>query len=69
MLVGDLTNVHIYKNHVDQCKEQISREPMKLPRFGLRRPKADNIFSYQYEDFKLYNYESHPAIKGQISAG
>lgn len=65
-LVGDLTNVHIYKNHVDQCKEQLSREPMKLPTLALCKPK--DIFSYTYDDFLIKDYESHPAIKGKISA-
>ena len=64
-LIGDLTNVHIYKNHVDQCKEQISRTPMKLPTLILNKPK--DIFSYSYDDFKINNYMSHESIKGQIS--
>lgn len=64
-LIGDLTNVHIYKNHVDQCKEQIDRIPMKLPILKLN--KAKDIFSYSYDDFKIQDYESHGLIKGEIS--
>lgn len=64
-LVGDLTNVHIYKNHREQCEEQLSRESMELPKLDLN--KAKDIFSYTYEDFKIENYESHPPIKGEIS--
>ena len=64
-LVGDLTNVHIYKNHIEQCKEQLSREPMRLPKLALCKPK--DIFSYEFEDFLIKDYESHPSIKGKIS--
>lgn len=65
MLIGDLSNVHIYKNHIEQCKEQISREPMKLPTLTIN--KAKDIFSYSYDDFKIKDYNSHGLIKGEIS--
>lgn len=64
-LIGDLTNVHIYKNHLDQCSEQLSRVPMELPKLKLN--KAKDIFSYQYDDFNIVDYKSHPQIKGKIS--
>lgn len=64
-LVGHLKNVHIYSNHVEQCEEQISREPMVLPQLEL--DKVDDIFSYGYENVKFVNYVSHPSIKGEIS--
>jgi len=64
-LIGDLTNVHIYKNHIEQCKKQLSREPLELPTLELN--KVDSIFDYCYEDVKILNYSSHPAIKGDIS--
>jgi len=64
-LIGHLKNVHIYSNHIEQCQEQISREPMKLPKLELE--KADDIFSYCYENIKFINYMSHPSIKGEIS--
>lgn len=64
-LIGDLTNVHIYENHIEQCKTQLERVPFKSPKIQLN--KAKDIFSYCYEDVKILNYESHPAIKGKIS--
>lgn len=64
-LVGDLTNVHIYKNHIEQCEEQLERQGLKLPTLELE--KADSIFDYCYEKIKINDYSSHSAIKGKIS--
>lgn len=64
-LIGDLTNVHIYQNHIEQCKEQIGREPLSLPRLKLE--KAKDIFSYSYNDIGIIDYVSHGPIKGNIS--
>ncbi len=64
-LIGDLTNVHIYKNHVEQCEEQLKRTAKPLPLLELK--KADDIFSYTIEDYQIVNYDPHPAIKGDIS--
>ena len=64
-LVGDLTNVHIYKNHITQCEEQLERQGLDLPKLELE--KADSIFDYCYENIKILNYSSHSAIKGEIS--
>jgi thymidylate synthase len=64
-LVGDLTNVHIYKNHIEQCKEQITREPKELPSLLLN--KADDLYSYKFTDISFENYHPHPALKGDIS--
>jgi thymidylate synthase len=64
-LVGDLSNVHIYNNHIEQCKEQISRESRDLPNLVLN--KAKDIFSYKYDDIKFDNYNPHDVIKGEIS--
>jgi len=59
-------DVHIYKNHLDQVREQISREPLPLPRLELaRRPAA--IDDYRFEDFSLVDYRHHPHIKGDIA--
>jgi len=59
-------DAHIYNNHLEQVKMQIQRNPFPLPSMNLLR-KVDDIFSFQYEDFSLENYEAHPHIKGEIS--
>lgn len=58
-------DVHLYRNHLEQAKTQLEREPKPLPRLELN--KAADIFSYKYEDFKIVGYESHPTIKAPIS--
>jgi thymidylate synthase len=69
-LIGNLGDTHLYLNHVEQAKEQIGREPMKLP--TLREISdylcmKDNWECYEPSDFTLENYESHPAIKAPLS--
>lgn len=64
-LIGSLKNVHVYNNHIDQCKEQIAREPRELPRLVLN--KAKDIFSYTYDDIKFVDYNPHDKIAGAIS--
>lgn len=68
--VGDFVwtggDVHLYSNHLEQAKEQLTREPFALPRLTIKR-KPDSIFGYQYEDFELEGYEAHPGIKAPIS--
>jgi len=59
-------DVHIYKNHVDQVNLQLSREPFPLPQLKIKR-KPDSIFEYQFEDFEILNYQSHPGIKAAIA--
>jgi thymidylate synthase len=60
-LVGDLTNVHIYDNHLEQIKEQMTRGSLaESPTIKLN--KAKNIFSYKFEDFEMLDYIAHPAI-------
>jgi thymidylate synthase len=59
-------DVHLYLNHLDQVKEQLSREPRPLPRMIIN-PEAKDMFSFRYEDFKLEGYDPHPSIKGEIS--
>lgn len=66
MLVGDLTNVHIYDNHLSQVKEQLTREPHPLPTVSFKR-KPERIEDYKWDDVLLENYEYHPAIKGDIA--
>lgn len=59
-------DVHIYNNHVEQCKLQISREPRQLPTLELN-PNITNIFDFTIDDIKILNYDPHPAIKGEVS--
>jgi thymidylate synthase len=59
-------DAHIYLNHVDQVREQLSRVPMELPTMKLN-PEITNLLDFKFEDFTLENYHSHPAIKGEVS--
>lgn len=59
-------DVHIYSNHLEQVKLQLSRQPYSLPQLVIKR-KPDSIFEYQYEDFEFVNYEHHPGIKAPIA--
>jgi len=62
-LIGNLGDVHLYKNHIEQAKEQINREPFDLPTVHVR----DGIFSFGEQDVILENYQSHPSIKAPLS--
>ncbi len=59
-------DAHIYSNHIDQVKLQLTREPRKLPTMKLNKD-IKNIFDFNYYDFSLENYNPHPHIKGEIS--
>ncbi len=59
-------DVHLYNDHLEQAKLQLSRKPKPLPTMQLNKEVTD-IFSFEYEDFKLENYEYHPLIKAPIS--
>ena len=59
-------DVHIYNNHIEQVKLQLSREPRKLPTMRIN-PDVKSIFDFKYEDFKLENYNPHDAIKADVS--
>lgn len=59
-------DVHIYDNHVDQVREQLSREPFPYPQLRLAR-KPDSIFDYVLEDFEVLDYRHHPGIKAPIA--
>ena len=62
-LIGNLGDTHLYSNHIEQAKEQISREPFDLPTVHVR----DGIFCSSVNDVILENYQSHPAIKAPLS--
>ncbi|MBN8722211.1 MAG: thymidylate synthase [Acidobacteria bacterium] len=59
-------DVHIYDNHLEQVKLQLSRTPKDLPKLKLN-PKITSIFDFKYEDFELIGYDPHPAIKGDVA--
>jgi thymidylate synthase len=59
-------DVHIYTNHIEQVKLQLSREPRHLPTMRIN-PEVKDIFSFQYDDFILENYDPHPHIKGDVA--
>ncbi|MEJ2594369.1 MAG: thymidylate synthase [bacterium] len=59
-------DAHIYLNHLDQVKLQLSRKPRKLPAMMLN-PGIKNIFDFTFEDFELTDYDPYPHIKGEIS--
>ncbi|GHT71464.1 thymidylate synthase [Bacteroidia bacterium] len=64
--VHTLGDAHIYLNHLEQVKLQLSREPRHLPDMIIK-PDIKNIFNFQYEDFRLQNYDPHPHIKGEVA--
>ncbi len=57
---------HLYSNHLAQADEQLTREPLPLPRLAIKR-RPNSMFDYQYEDFEILNYQSHPHIKAAIA--
>lgn len=59
-------DVHLYVNHLEQARLQLSREPFPLPKLVIKR-KPSSIFEYQFEDFEIVGYQAHPAIKAPIA--
>lgn len=64
--VHTLGDAHIYLNHLDQVKLQLSRDPRPLPQMKIN-PDVNDIFKFEFEDFSLENYNPHPHIKGEVS--
>lgn len=68
--VGDfvhtLGDAHIYNDHFEQVREQLSREPRRLPRMVIN-PDVKSIFDFKFEDFSLEDYDPHPHIKAKVS--
>jgi thymidylate synthase len=64
--VHTLGDAHIYLNHIEQVKLQLTREPYPLPHMIIN-PEISDIFKFRSDDFTLSDYVSHPHIKGDIS--
>ena len=61
-----LGDAHLYMNHFEQADLQLTRQPFPLPAMKLN-PDVKSVFDFRYEDFKLENYQSHPAISAPIA--
>ncbi len=64
--IHTLGDAHIYSNHFEQVKLQLSRECKSLPQLKLN-PNVKNIFDFKYEDIEILNYDPHPAIKAEVA--
>jgi thymidylate synthase len=64
--IHTLGDAHLYLNHIDQAKLQLSRTPYELPKLVLN-PEVKDIFDFTYEDIKIENYVSHPHIKAEVA--
>jgi thymidylate synthase len=64
--IHTLGDAHIYNNHLEQVKLQLTRQPYPLPTLRLN-PDVKSIFDFKFEDFEIVNYQAHPHIKGEIS--
>lgn len=64
--VHTIGDAHIYSNHIEQIKEQLTRDCRKLPKLLIKR-KVDSITEYTFADFELVEYDPHPAIKGAVA--
>jgi thymidylate synthase len=65
-VIYSLGDAHLYSNHLEQARLQLSREPRAAPRLTLKR-KPPSLFDYQYDDFELTGYDPHPGIAAPIA--
>jgi thymidylate synthase len=61
-----LGDAHLYSNHIEQTRLQLTRQPLQLPRM-LINPSVRSIFEFDYADFELSGYQAHPHIKGEVA--
>ena len=64
--IASFGDVHLYNNHVEQARLQLSREPKELPTLKMN-PDIKSIFDFKYEDFEVLNYDPHPSIKAAVA--
>ena len=64
--VHTLGDAHLYRNHLDQARLQLSREPRPLPRLELN-PEVRDLFAFRYEDIRVLGYDPHPHIKAEVA--
>jgi len=64
--IHTLGDAHIYSNHLDQVKLQLSRQPHPLPKMKIN-PEVKDLFAFKFEDFELVDYRAHPHIKGRVA--
>jgi thymidylate synthase len=64
--IHTMGDAHLYRNHLDQAKLQLTRSPHALPRMKIN-PAVKDIFAFQFDDFQLEGYDPHPAIKGEVA--
>ncbi|HRO66241.1 MAG TPA: thymidylate synthase [Pseudobdellovibrionaceae bacterium] len=64
--IHTLGDAHLYSNHIEQTKLQLTREPKPLPSLALN-PNVKNLFDFTFDDIQILGYESHPAIKGEVA--
>lgn len=66
-LVYTIGDAHVYTNHVEQCKEQLTRKPYGLPFLSVDGDSREDPCLYEWDDIKLNGYSSHPVIKAPIA--
>ncbi|RKW27781.1 MAG: thymidylate synthase, partial [Kingella sp. (in: b-proteobacteria)] len=64
--IHTLGDAHLYNNHLEQARLQLTREPRPLPKMHIN-PDVRDIFSFRFNDFELTDYDPHPHIKAQVS--